>query len=137
VILGATAAIGRSAGAAESAVVKAKAARYIAYSHDIRLTPAQEQTKQEALQAIPAPCCASFSIATCCCPCNLAKSVWGLSNQLIAEQGLGVEAVRAAAKAWIAEMNSEGFGGDACFRGGCNRPFHEDGCGGMSEADLR
>ena len=25
----------------------------------------------------------------------------------------------------------------ACFNGGCERPFHEDGCGGMRESMIR
>jgi hypothetical protein len=61
--------------------VKEQTKEFIAYSDSIQLTPEQELVKQEALSRIPAPCCSDNSAYTCCCPCNMAKSWWGLSNQ--------------------------------------------------------
>jgi len=115
---------------------RAEAERFMGYHRSIDLTPEQEATKREALEAIPAPCCSNFSVATCCCECNLAKTIWGLSNFLIAEKGSGVEQVRDAVNAWIQAINPSGFTGDSCFTGGCGRPFQEGGCGGMHESQL-
>lgn len=116
--------------------VREQAARYISYYHSIHLTQEQEDTKARALQAIPAPCCNSYSIATCCCPCNLAKSVWGLSNYLIAKKGYDAEKVKNEVKQWLARINENGFSGVACFKGQCGRSFDQDGCGGMNEEHI-
>lgn len=105
--------------------------QFIAWYDSIQLTPAQEAIRVEALSAIPAPCCSDNSAATCCCPCNMAKSVWGLSKYLITEKGAGVDEVRKAAQDWFGFINPEGFSGDVCYTGGCGRAFHENGCGGM------
>jgi hypothetical protein len=111
-------------------------ARFIAYYGSIRLTPEQERVKVEALAAIPAPCCSNNSLATCCCPCNLAKAAWGLSAWLITEKGSGAGEVRQAAREWLAAAAPDGFSGDACYRGGCARPIHQDGCGGMDDRQV-
>ena len=110
--------------------------RYIAYHRSAKLTPEQEAIKEEALSAIPAPCCKDYSIATCCCPCNLAKSVWGLSELLIVERGYGAERVKSVVEDWIDFTNGNGYSGTACYKGRCGRPFAEDGCGGMDEKDV-
>ena len=57
-----------------------QAAEFIAANGAIDLSPTQKSVMQEALSKIVAPCCADYSMATCCCPCNLAKSTWGLSK---------------------------------------------------------
>ena len=72
-------------------------AQFVSYDRAYTLTPGQEAIKKEALTALAAPCCDDFSAYTCCCPCNLALSVWGLSNYLVAEKGLAAESVREAA----------------------------------------
>ncbi len=115
------------------AEVKARTPEFIAWSKSILLTPAQEKIKQEALGAIPAPCCKEYSVATCCCPCNLAKTVWGLANHAIARLGYDVVQTRALAVRWIRATNPAGYSGNACNRGGCSRPFSANGCGGMRE----
>lgn len=113
-----------------------QAAEFIGYYHSIQLTEGQKKTMQEALSVIPAPCCSDYSIATCCCPCNLAKSVWGLSHYLIAERGYDVPKVRALVREWMQFTNSRGYSGTACYRGGCTAPFGQDGCGGMNEKQI-
>lgn len=112
---------------------RAHAAGFIADYRSMQLTAEQERTKIRALEAIPAPCCDDNSIATCCCPCNLAKAVWGLSARLIVEEGAGVEEVRSNVRGWLHAVNEQGWSGDACYRGRCDRPFHVDGCGGMDD----
>jgi len=77
-----------------------------------------------------------FTAATCCCECNLARSIWGLSHFLIAEKGFGLERVRDAVNVWIQAIDPSGFPGDSCFTGGCGRPFEEGGCGGMHRRRL-
>ncbi|HSL81739.1 MAG TPA: hypothetical protein VLF66_03130 [Thermoanaerobaculia bacterium] len=122
-----------TSGGVELHDVKAQTLQFMRWYSDIELTPAQERIRVEALSAIPAPCCSDNSAATCCCPCNMAKSVWGLSKYLITEKGAGVEEVRQAAKDWFQFINPEGFSGDTCYIGGCGRAFHENGCGGMRQ----
>lgn len=110
--------------------------QFIDYYHSIKLTPEQELVKAQALSAIPAPCCSDKSVHTCCCPCNMAKSWWGFSHHLIANEGFGAEEVQAAVEEWIEFINPDGFTGDACYTGGCLRPFHRNGCGGMNEGHV-
>jgi hypothetical protein len=107
------------------------------YERTIRLTPQQEAVRKAALSNIPAPCCSNRSAYTCCCPCNLTRTIWGLSKYLIAHEGQDADAVRAAVREWIAFVNPEGFTGNACYTGGCNRPFHRNGCGGMDANRVR
>lgn len=113
-----------------------QAAEFIGYYNSITLTAKQEQVKKEALSAIPAPCCGDYSIATCCCPCNLAKSVWGLSHFLIVEKGYGAEKVREVVNKWIGFINPDGYTGNSCYTGRCPKPFRENGCGGMDEKHI-
>ena len=75
--------------------------RFIDYYEATILTPEQEKIKQDALLPLKAPCCDDNSMATCCCPCNLAKSVWGLSSYLIVEENYGIEQVRESALQWL------------------------------------
>jgi hypothetical protein len=120
----------------EFRTVRSDAERFIDYSNSIRLTQAQERIKAEALEAIPAPCCSEYTMATCCCPCNLAKSAWGLSNYLIAKKGSSAGEVRVAVQRWLKFVNPSGFSGDVCSKGGCNRPFGKNGCGGMDQTRV-
>jgi hypothetical protein len=112
-------------------------AEFIGYSRSITLTPSQQKVREKALGAMAAPCCKEFPLATCCCPCNLAKSAWGLANFMIARKGAGAEGVKEAVGGWLAFVNPNGFSGDACnSAGGCARRFAHNGCGGMDERNL-
>lgn len=110
--------------------------RFIADYHSIQLTPEQERLKVEALSAMAAPCCSKYSLATCCCPCNMAKAAWGLAARLITEKGYSAEQIRAAETSWLKSVNPSGFSGDSCFTGGCTRPMRANGCGGMKEESI-
>lgn len=114
-----------------------QAAEFIAYDHSIVLTHGQKKVMDEALSSIPAPCCAEYSIATCCCPCNLAKATWGLSKFLIADQHYDASQVKATVNEWLQFTNPVGYTGDACFSGGCARSFEKNGCGGMDEHHIQ
>lgn len=110
--------------------------QFIAYNQSVTLTPVQETIFEEALTGLKAPCCSDRTAHTCCCPCNMARSWWGLSKHLIADEGYDAYQVRSAVRDWFAYINPNGFSGKACYTGGCERPFHLDGCGGMSEDRL-
>jgi hypothetical protein len=101
----------------------------------ITLTDAQEAVRVEALSAIPARCCSDYSAATCCCECNLSRTIWGLAKTMIVG-GAGAEEVRQAAVTWTETLNPAGYAGDACYTGGCDRPLQTDGCGGMDADEL-
>jgi hypothetical protein len=112
---------------------------FIGYSRSIVLSPEQQKVRARALGSIPAPCCSKFSAETCCCPCNLAKSVWGLSHYLIAKKGAGAAEVSESVRGWIAfaSASPNGPSGTTCdSAGGCARPISQDGCGGMNERDM-
>jgi hypothetical protein len=114
-----------------------QSAEFIGYSRSIVLTPEQKQIRDKALGAMPAACCDKFSQATCCCPCNLAKTVWGLSNYLIARQNASAAQVQVAARGWLKFVNPTGFSGTVCDSpGGCGKSFGNGGCGGMDERNL-
>jgi hypothetical protein len=109
---------------------------FIGYYHSIRLTPEQERLKVEALSAMKAPCCSQYSLATCCCPCNMAKAAWGLAARLITEKGYHAEQIRQAEASWLKKVNPNGFSGNSCFTGGCSRAMRANGCGGMKEESI-
>jgi hypothetical protein len=113
--------------------VKAQTAEFINYNNSIKLTPEQEKLKTDVLSKIPAPCCTEYSIATCCCPCNLAKSVWGLSKYAIVNLKYDAKKLNDAVVDWIKFTHTSGFAGDSCQKGRCGAPFAQDGCGGMKE----
>jgi hypothetical protein len=113
--------------------VKKQTEEFIGYYHSIQLTPEQENIKTEALKPMPASCCKNFSQATCCCICNLSKSVWGLSKHLIANKKYTAVQVREAAQKWIDFTHPNGYAGDSCPSRRCGLPFHKDGCGGMGD----
>jgi hypothetical protein len=116
--------------------VPSQAAEFIGYSRSIRLTAEQLKTWDAALGSMAAPCCKDFPLSTCCCPCNLAKSSWGLANFLIARRGASAEQVRESVAGWLAFVNPAGFSGDVCVSGGCARRLSHGGCGGMDERNL-
>ncbi len=109
---------------------------FMAYNKSIVLTPDQERIYKTALSALPAPCCSNKTAYTCCCPCNMAQAWWGLSKHLIADMDYDANAVRAKVGEWFKFINPDGFTGDACYTGGCNRPSGSNGCGGMNEKKV-
>ena len=100
---------------------------------EIDLTPEQEKIRLAALDDMPAPCCNNFSAATCCCECNLSRSLWGLSKHLIVNENADAAMVRQAAEAWVANVNPDGFPGNTCTSGRCPVPMNKGGCGGMNK----
>jgi hypothetical protein len=96
------------------------------------LTAEEEAVKKEALSKLEAPCCDDNRMDTCCCPCNLAKTAWGLSAYLIHVKHYDATQVRTKVAEWLEFVNPNGFTGDACYTaGGCDRAISSNGCGGM------
>lgn len=116
--------------------VRKQAEEFIGYYQTIQLTPEQEKIKRVALSNLPAPCCMDNSAYTCCCVCNLARTIWGLSAHLITERGFDADPLRAAVVDWVRFVAPDGYSGDACYRGGCTRSFDKNGCGGMDASRL-
>jgi len=116
--------------------VEAQTRTFIGYYHTIHLTREQELLKARALNAIPAPCCSDKPMRTCCCDCNLAKAVWGMSNYAVAELGYTEAQLRDKVVEWLAFINPGGFTGNSCYTGRCGMAFDNNGCGGMQESQL-
>ena len=115
----------------------AQSREFIGYYHTIELTPEQEAIKKEVLGSMPAACCSGSSAYTCCCPCNLSKTIWGLSNYAIAKQAADARQLRALVDAWMGFVNPDGYRGNACYQGGCDSSLSGGGCGGMQEEKLK
>lgn len=132
--------------------------QFIDWHNSIELSAEEQAIRDEALISQVAPCCDEYPMSTCCCECNLARSVWGLSAYLIAEKDYGVNRVQEATSQWLNFTRPDYYVGRAleeeginpkrwgfttessCFAGHCNRPFytetsfgHLGGCGGMEE----
>ncbi len=123
--------------------------QFIDWYYTTPLLPEEKEIMKQALEMIPAPCCDDNSAATCCCECNLARSVWGLSAYLIHEKGYGIEAAREAARQWLqfargdyyiaAGLKARGYFPEdyalttygSCYRGMCEFPLTQGGCAGM------
>ena len=116
--------------------VEVQSRQFMRWYTEIRLSSAQEAIKKAALDPVPAPCCSDNSAYTCCCTCNISRTIWGLSQYMIATKNATAEQVRAKVREWIGFINTKGFSGSACYTGGCARPFSEDGCGGMNASQL-
>ena len=114
----------------------AQSREFMGYYHTIDLTPEQEAIKKEVLGAMPAACCSGSTAYTCCCPCNLSKTIWGLSNYAIAKHGADATQLHAAVDAWMGFINPDGFRGNACYQGGCEGSISGGGCGAMTEEKL-
>ena len=136
VVVGGSRVLGEESREVEFTDVRKQTEEFIGYYETIKLTSQQESIKREALSNLPAPCCANNSAYTCCCVCNLSRTIWGLSNHLIAERGFDAEGVRGAVIKWANFINPDGFSGNGCHTGGCGRAFAKNGCGGMNASQV-
>lgn len=133
--------------------------QFIDWYNVIDLTSAQRSLRDGALRPLVAPCCDEYPMTTCCCECNLSRSVWGLSAYLITEKGYNtVNQLQEAILQWLhfirpdyyvaSALEEEGkiprlFGlstQSSCFTDRCDLPFysnteylHLGGCGGMQD----
>jgi len=53
------------------------------------------------------------------------------------KKGYSEEEVREGVKRWFSFVNPSGFSGKGCYVGNCEKPFKDDGCGGMDPKRLR
>ena len=123
-------------GAAESDLkfhdVKQQTAEFMAYNEEIELTAAQKELFEEVLTPLAAPCCSDRSALTCCCPCNQARTWWGLTKHLLVNLDYDVESARAKVEEWFEFTHPNGISEvSSCYTGRCPLPFAENGCGGM------
>ena len=112
---------------------------------------------EEALSALVAPCCDDNLAFNCCCEtedgqaCNVIRSGKGLAAHLILELDYSAEAVQESVLEWFRFARSDYYLAAAleeqgvwpgqynlttegsCYRGMCNTPISEGGCGGMTE----
>jgi len=130
--------------------------QFIDWYNTIALTSAQRALRDEALSPLVAPCCDEYPMSTCCCECNLSRSVWGLSAYLITEEGYTADQLQEAVLQWLHFIRPDYYVASAlkekgkiprvfglstqssCFTGRCDLPFysktefrHLGGCGGM------
>lgn len=115
--------------------VKAQTLEFMRHA-DMSLAPEQQAIKDQVLASIPTVCCKKYSMKTCCCPCNMAMTIWGLSNYMLVVKGADAAELRSAVLAWVKFIGPKGYTGDACFTRGCNRPFAKNGCGGMDHKNV-
>ncbi len=115
---------------------RAETELFMRYNRTIKMTTEQEARWREALGEMRAPCCDSFSAATCCCECNLARSIWGLAKFMVVMEDASASEVRSTVERWLSVANPNGFDGNSCSSGRCGKSFRDSGCGGMSEDRL-
>ena len=131
--------------------------QFVDWWYTIRPEAEQDPRYVEALNALVAPCCDDNPAFKCCCEndegqaCNIIRSGKGLASHLILELDYGVDQVRENVLQWFrfarwdyyvaAEMEARGLDPadygltteGSCYRGLCNTPISEGGCGGMQE----
>jgi len=117
--------------------LEAQMREFMGYDESIKLTAEQRAIKEEVLGSQAAVCCHDSTALECCCPCNLSRSLWGLSNYLIAKKGYDAKQLEDAVAKWMQFSNPAGYTGDACYvAGGCERSPRANGCGGMDASEL-
>ncbi len=124
----------------------------------ITLVPVAESDPRyaEALLGLVAPCCDDNPAYKCCCEtgdnaCNLIRSGKGLAAHLTVDLDYDAEAVAASVLEWFrfarpdyylavaleeGGLSSRDYGlttRGSCYRGMCEVPISEGGCGGMNE----
>ena len=111
----------------------------------------------DALSVLVAPCCDDNYAFSCCCEgedgqaCNIIRSGKGLAAHLIIDLDYDAEQVAASVLEWFrfarpdyylaAELQSRGINPSlhelttqgSCYRGLCDTPISEGGCGGMKD----
>ncbi len=132
--------------------------QFIDWYNTINLTSAQRTLRDKALEPLVAPCCDEYPMSTCCCECNLSRSVWGLAAYLITEKGYTTDQLQEAILQWLhfirpdyyvaSALKKEGeiprvFGlstQSSCYTNHCDLPFYSKteylqrgGCGGMKD----
>jgi hypothetical protein len=120
--------------------------------------PAQDRPEYaDALKSLVAPCCDDNTAFHCCCEtqpgqaCNLIRSAKGLAAHLALDLGFTKDQIRQSVLQWLefarpdyyvaAELAARGLDPanygltthGSCYRGLCEAPISQGGCGGMNE----
>ncbi len=124
------------------------------------LSPGEMDVVLEVLNPLVAPCCDDYDLPGCCCEgsdllCNLVRTARGLAAYMTVEGEFTVAETQAAVLEWLrfvhgdyyvaAELADRGVDPEeygitthgACYRGMCETPLTEGGCGGMSDLKIR
>jgi len=122
---------------------------------EIHLVGDEAETLAQALGPLQAPCCDDNPLAKCCCEsggliCNMVRTARGLGAYLV-RAGYRAEEVTEAMEQWLRFIHGDyyvaksladrgenpvAYGllkpeNGSCYRGLCNAPLREGGCGGM------
>ncbi|MFO8034378.1 MAG: hypothetical protein R6U88_04335 [Candidatus Bipolaricaulota bacterium] len=123
------------------------------------LSPGEMEVVLELLDPLVAPCCDDYDLPGCCCEgsdllCNLVRTARGLAAHMAVEGEFTVEEMRDAVLEWLqfvhgdyyvaADLADQGVDVEqygitthgACYRGLCEAPLTEGGCGGMHELKI-
>ena len=114
--------------------------------------PLSLDNTQRFIDPLTDPCCPPSPMPTCCCPCNFAESIWGLSKYLIVEHNYTTEGVRESALEWMQfthkdfyineELKKRGISPEDvgrpskipnCWGGDCELSLEDGGCTGMEK----
>ncbi len=119
-----------------------------------QLSAAEMAIVREALTELVAPCCDDYRLPHCCCEgsnllCNLVRTARGLAAYMTVEGEFTLEETQDAVLQWLqfvhgdyyvaAELKEQGVDPEtygittrgACYRGMCETPLTQGGCGGM------
>ena len=131
--------------------------QFVEWWYTLRPQAEEDPRYAEALNALVAPCCDDNPAFKCCCEndegqaCNIIRSGKGLASHLILDLDYDTDQVRESVLQWFrfarwdyyvaAEMEARGLNPStyglttegSCYRGLCNSPISEGGCGGMQE----
>lgn len=132
--------------------------RFVQWWYDSVPAAEQDVRYRTALEGLVAPCCDDNSMFICCCEqdgqaCNIIRSGKGLAAHLIldSEAEYAAEQIRESVLQWVMfarpdyyisaamqrqNIDPEPFGlttYGSCYRGLCDAPISQGGCGGMSE----
>ncbi|MDC0358828.1 hypothetical protein OAO01_08435, partial [Oligoflexia bacterium] len=100
---------------------------FISYSDTIKLSTEQEQVKRKALSSISSPCCEKHT-AYNCCGCEVAQSIVGLSNYLIAQHNYNAELVGVTVDRWITLQGGRSHSCDRADRKECCEEKEPESC---------
>jgi hypothetical protein len=110
----------------------------------------------ESLNGLVAPCCDDNQAYKCCCEtngsaCNIIRSAKGLASHLIHDLDYTADQVSASVMQWLQFARPDYYMADelrnrqmsplyygltaqgSCYRGLCETPISQGGCGGMGE----
>lgn len=60
----------------------------------------------------------------------------GLAKWMVKE-GYNEEDIKRGVQRWFSFVHPAGFSGKGCYMGNCERPFAQDGCGGMNPKKIK